>query len=216
MRVYWRNGHLRRRRVKTPSMQTFIVLGLALVLSAPVFAQVRFTPPPPAPDPNPPRLQPSPNLTEDLNAIEAFSRLLKGKPAEELYSAPPPPRRAREVTPSVPRSPGPAYGGDQWQREYEAEMNRLNQERPRAPRRRAWGNPSTDALQMETEQERRARRAEHRQRERDFFEDLERYPIEPGHIPYMCDTIVGNPRARKDCQESWQASDPNDHLNYGR
>ena len=40
--------------------------------------------------------------------------------------------------------------------------------------------------------------------------------IEPGHIPYNCDHITGNPRARRDCQESWEASDPNDYLNYGR
>lgn len=38
---------------------------------------------------------------------------------------------------------------------------------------------------------------------------------EPGHIPYNCDHIT-NARARADCQESWQASDPNDYLNYGR
>ena len=40
--------------------------------------------------------------------------------------------------------------------------------------------------------------------------------IEPGHIPYNCDHITGNARARRDCQESWEASDPNEHLNYGR
>lgn len=198
-----------------------LVIGLVLALSvSPVFAQVRFTPPPPAPDPNPPRLQPSPGLTEDLRAIEALSSLLKGKPAEErrhLYSAPAPPRRAREASPSVPRSYGTEYGGDRWQREYEAEMNRLNQESPRPPRRRAWGNPSTDALRMETEQERRARRAEHRQWEREFFGDLERqHPGEPGHIPYNCGHITGNARARADCQRDWEASDPNDLLNYGR
>ena len=39
---------------------------------------------------------------------------------------------------------------------------------------------------------------------------------EPGHIPYNCGHIVGNPRARADCQRDWEASDPNDYLNYGR
>ena len=40
--------------------------------------------------------------------------------------------------------------------------------------------------------------------------------IEPGHIPYNCGHIVGNARARADCQRDWEASDPNDYLNYGR
>ena len=40
--------------------------------------------------------------------------------------------------------------------------------------------------------------------------------IEPGHIPYNCGHITGNARARADCQRDWEASDPNDYLNYGR
>ncbi len=39
--------------------------------------------------------------------------------------------------------------------------------------------------------------------------------IEPGHIPYNCGHIT-SPRAKRDCQRDWEASDPNDYLNYGR
>ena len=39
--------------------------------------------------------------------------------------------------------------------------------------------------------------------------------IEPGHIPYPCGHIT-SPAARRDCQENWQAQNPNDYLRYGR
>ena len=37
---------------------------------------------------------------------------------------------------------------------------------------------------------------------------------EPGHIPYNCGHIVGNARARADCQRDWEADNPNDRMRW--
>ena len=79
----------------------------------------------------------------------------------------------------------------------------------RRAQRRAWG-PDWSARQYDDDRstERRARKPVD---PRDYMTDH----IEPGHIPYGCGHI-SNPRARRDCQETWQANNPNDRLNYGR
>ena len=158
-------------------MQTFLVVGLALALSvSPVFAQVRFTPPPPSPAPHAPRLPPSQSTGESLADIEAGIRLLdriKQRRAERKARKEAEKRRAQRW--------GSDWGASAWDDALEME------ERP--PRRREYPDPE------------------------DYFPSG---GIEPGHIPYNCGHITGNARARADCQRNWEASDPNDSLNYGR
>lgn len=118
--------------------------------------------------------------------------------------------------------------GRQWQQDHNEQMRQIEEDsrfrsaqrrqerlRREEERRRVLEDQRRE-LNREMRESARERRAEHRQWERDFWEDLNSQPIEPGHIPYNCGHIVGNARARADCQRDWEASDPNDYLNYGR
>ena len=100
-----------------------------------------------------------------------------------------------------------------WEREYEREMDRLNQERTRPSERGAWDDlvegRNVDRWRDEPDGYAPG------QREYSDPQDYVDGHIEPGHIPYGCGHIT-NPQARRDCQETWEANNPNDRLWYGR
>ena len=88
-------------------------------------------------------------------------------------------------------------------------MDRLNQERLRSSERGAWDDLVRGRNTGRYEYE------EPQPREYPDPRDYTDGHIEPGHVPYGCGHIT-SPQARRDCQETWKANNPNDRLHYGR